>query len=274
MADERVPMHDVTFAFQRAALMAHADRLREEFAKAEPFPHVVIDDFLPPAALEPVLEEFPEPSGATWQEFDSAREIKLALSDTELMGPATRNLLHEFNSQVFVDFLESLTGIAGLIPDPHFDGGGLHQSRSGGYLKVHADFNKTRRLNLDRRLNGILYLNKNWSPEWGGDLELWDRDMVTCVKRVPPVFNRFLIFATTDDANHGLPDPITCPPDRARRSMALYYYTNGRPEEEFTGEHSTLFRQRPGEDFQGTFRQTLKRWVPPALADLVSRRGK
>jgi Rps23 Pro-64 3,4-dihydroxylase Tpa1-like proline 4-hydroxylase len=269
----RSSMQDTQFAFRRAELLALADKSREEFLTAEPFRHVVIDDFLPPEVLEPVLEEFPEP-GATWQQFDSAREVKLALADTERMGPATRSLLNEFNGQVFVDFIERLTGIDGLIPDPHFDGGGLHQSRAGGYLKVHADFNKTKRLNLDRRLNGILYLNKDWDPSWGGDLELWTRDMGSCVKRVAPVFNRFLIFATTDNANHGLPDPITCPPDRARRSMALYYYTNGRPDDEASEDHTTLFRQRPGEEWKGNFRQTLKRWVPPALSDLANRRGK
>src|SRR5690348_3670425 len=193
-------MQDVTFAFRRAELFALADRLAERFRDADPFPHVVIDDFLPPEVLEPVLLEFPEP-GASWQEFDSSREVKSALSDTELMGPATRSLLSEFNGQVFVDFAERLTGIGGLIPDPHFDGGGLHQTRAGGYLKVHADFNKTKRLNLDRRLNGILYLNQDWDEAWGGELELWDRDMVRCVKKVPPLFNRFLLFATTDHAN-------------------------------------------------------------------------
>jgi 2-oxoglutarate-Fe(II)-dependent oxygenase superfamily protein len=260
------------FTFRRADLFALADKLRPEYLEATPFRHVVIDDFLPAEALEPILEEFPEPTGASWQQFDSAREVKLALADTELMGPATRQLLSEFNGQVFVDFVERLTDMTGLIPDPHFDGGGLHQSRAGGYLKVHADFNKTKRLNLDRRLNGILYLNKDWDESWGGHLELWDREMTRCVKRVSPVFNRFLLFCTTDDANHGLPDPLTCPPNRARRSMALYYYSNGRPQDEVQGDHTTLFKQRPGEQWRSNLRQALKRWVPPALGDLTARR--
>ncbi|WP_223198911.1 2OG-Fe(II) oxygenase [Solihabitans fulvus] len=262
------------FAFRREDLFQRADSLRAQYLAAEPFPHVVIDDFLPAEVLEPILEEFPEPQGGHWQQFDSAREVKLALADTELMGPATRQLLAEFNGQVFVDFVERLTGIDGLIPDPHFDGGGLHQTRAGGYLKMHADFNKTKRLNLDRRLNGILYLNKDWQDSWGGQLELWDREMTHCVRRVAPVFNRFLLFCTTDDANHGLPDPLACPPERARRSMALYYYTNGRPDQEATDDHTTLFRQRPGEQWRGSLRQSLKRWVPPAVADLAARRRK
>jgi hypothetical protein len=40
------------------------------------------------------------------------------------------------------------------------------------------------------------------------------------------------MFSTTDYSYHGHPDPLSCPPDRSRRSLALYYYTNGRPAEE------------------------------------------
>ncbi|MBD3143077.1 2OG-Fe(II) oxygenase [Microbispora bryophytorum] len=262
------------FTFRREDLFPLADRRREDFLGAAPFRHVVIDDFLPPGALEPILEEFPEPRDGSWQQFDSSREIKLALSDTERMGPATRHLLAEFNGQVFVEFLERLTGITQLVSDPHLEGGGLHQIKPGGFLKVHADFNRHRRLNLDRRLNGLLYLNKDWKEDYGGHLQLWDKDMTGCEHKILPVFNRFVVFATTDDANHGHPDPLTCPDDRARRSMALYYYTNGRPGEETGADHTTLFKQRPGEEWKSSFRQTVKRWTPPALVDLLSRGDK
>ncbi|MBE3012335.1 2OG-Fe(II) oxygenase [Microbispora sp. NEAU-D428] len=269
-------MHDVqAFTFRREELFPIADRLRADFLDAKPFRHVVIDDFLPPSVLEPVLSEFPEPRDASWQRFDDAREIKLALADTEKMGPATRALLAEFNGGVFVEFLERLTGIKHLVSDPHLEGGGLHQIRPGGFLKVHADFNKSRRLNLDRRLNGLLYLNKDWEESYGGHLQLWSKDMTVCEHKILPVFNRFVLFATTDDANHGHPDPLTCPEDRARRSMALYYYTNGRPEEEVTEDHTTLFKERPGETWKFNARQVAKRWTPPAIVELFGRdRGK
>lgn len=259
---------DQSFQFRRSELFPLADKLREDFMTASPFPHVVIDDFLPPEVLEGVLSEFPEPEQSTWEQFDTAREVKLALADAEQMGPRTRHLLAEFNTAVFTDFLQRLTGIDSLIPDPHYVGGGLHQIRAGGFLKVHADFNKHRGLNLDRRLNGILYLNPDWQEEWGGHLQLWDKEMTRCEKKVLPVFNRFLVFATLDDANHGHPDPLTCPPDRARRSMALYYYTNGRPEGD-VDDHTTLFRQRPGERWNSNTRQLVKRWAPPAILDLA-----
>ena len=260
---------DQEFTFRREELFPLADAHREQFLAAEPFPHVVIDDFLPPSVLEAVLEEFPRPGRPGWEQYDNAREVKLALADAEQMGPATRHLLAEFNSGVFVDFLERLTDIPALIPDPHYDGGGLHQIRRGGYLKVHADFNRNSRLDLERRLNGILYLNEDWHEEYGGHLQIWDNEMTRCVEKVLPVFNRFLVFATLDTANHGHPDPLTCPPDRARRSMALYYYTSDRPAHEQSEQHTTLFRERPGERWTSSARQVAKRWVPPAVVDLA-----
>jgi Rps23 Pro-64 3,4-dihydroxylase Tpa1-like proline 4-hydroxylase len=264
--------HVGRFVFRRAALLSVADRLHDGYAGAAPFPHVVIDDFLPSDVLEEAVAEFPEPKDTDWEQFDNRHEIKLALADVELIGTATRNLLNEFNGQVFVEFLERLTGITGLVADHHLEGGGLHQIRAGGFLKVHADFNRHERLRLDRRINVLVYLNQNWRDEWGGDLQLWSRDMSECEHRILPVFNRMVIFSTTDDANHGHPDPLRCPADRARRSLALYYYTNGRPEEELASDHSTLFKQRPGEEWSSTARQAAKRWLPPAITDVLARR--
>ncbi|MGB8859307.1 MAG: 2OG-Fe(II) oxygenase [Ilumatobacteraceae bacterium] len=259
-----------TFTFDEARLMELAQRLHAGFASAQPFPSVVIDDFVPPEVLDAVLCEFPEPEAARWQEFDKATEVKLALADTSQMGPVTRNLLAQFNSHAFVCFLEALTGISGLIPDPHYGGGGLHQIRAGGFLKIHADFNRNERLQLDRRLNVLLYLNKDWDDSYGGHLELWDQQMSGAVQRLLPAFNRMVCFATTSTAYHGHPEPLTCPADRARRSLALYYYTNGRPESEKGAAHSTLFQQRPGEQFKPSWKQRLKRWIPPVLTDLRS----
>jgi hypothetical protein len=254
-----------------SSLIGLGRALHDEFVANSPFPHVVIDDALPSSVLDDVLDEFPTPWSAPWEEFDKQTEVKLALNDTTQMGSATRNLLAEFNGQVFVEFLEELTGIRGLIPDPHLEGGGLHQIRPGGFLKVHADFNRHRRLQLDRRLNALVYLNRDWDESYGGALELWDQDMSRADKVVLPVFNRMVVFATTDFSYHGHPSPLTCPHDRTRRSIALYYYTNGRPADEVTDDHTTLFHKRPGETFrQRPIRDHVKRWVPPAIAEFVA----
>lgn len=226
---------------QRAA----AD-LGAQYRSASPFPHVVIDDFLPPELLRPVLEEFPDPAALKWMKFDAPRERKLAFSQVERLSHAPRDLLYFLNSAPVLNFLETLTGIPGLISDPHYNGGGLHQIERGGKLGVHADFNKLESLRLDRRLNLLIYLNEDWQEEYGGKLELWSRDMARCEKDVLPIFNRCVIFSTTSDSYHGHPMPLTCPEGRTRKSIATYYYTNGRPEEEVRDDHTTLFVDRPG----------------------------
>ena len=175
--------------------------------------------------LDKVIEEFPNPGDVPWKEFKQASAKKLASEGDELFGDFTRHLTSEFNSATFLQFLQTLTGVDALISDPYFFGGGLHQIEPGGFLKVHVDFSRHETLRIDRRLNAIVYLNRDWEPAWGGALEFWDADMTHMVEHVLPVFNRCVIFATPD-ANHGHPDPLACPPGRTRRSLAFFYYRN------------------------------------------------
>lgn len=248
---------------------------RDEYANAQPFPHIVIDNFFPEEVLKDILNEYPKSGDIDWQKFENKAEKKLANKHERYMGNYTRSLLYQLNSSTFISFLETLTGIDGIIPDPHFEGGGLHQIERGGYLKVHADFNRHTKMRLDRRLNLLLYLNKDWKEEYGGHLELWDTAMTQCEKKILPIFNRFVLFTTTDFTYHGHPEPLTCPEGWTRKSLALYYYTNGRPASEVTGkEHSTLFQARPGEDIKEnklagmTVKTFLKKLVPPILIDV------
>ncbi len=242
------------------------------YVEAAPFPHIVFDDFFDPELLELVLAEFPQPGAIRWQTFDNEREIKLASAAESSFGPATRLLLYHLNSITFLEFLSAVTGIASLIPDPSFEGGGLHQIVRGGKLAVHADFNRHRTYDLDRRLNVLLYLNKNWREEYGGHLQLWNRDMTRCEARVLPLFNRVMIFGTTDFTYHGHPDPLQCPEGMTRKSLALYYFTNGRPAEEISGEHSTLFRARYDGEFKPSPGQRLRRLARDLLPPIVTRR--
>jgi len=252
-----------------------ATKYKDAYAQAQPFPHIVIDNFLPEFVLDNILSEFPQPGSIDWQKFDAPAEKKLASTSELQMGEATRSLLYQLNGSTFINFLEQLTSIEGIIPDPHFVGGGLHQIEPGGYLKMHVDFNQHTRLSLDRRLNLLLYLNKDWHEDYGGHLELWDRDMTRCEKKILPIFNRCVIFSTTDFSYHGHPEPLTCPEGRTRKSLALYYYSNGRPAEEIAGAgHSTLFKTRPDEKFtsnqsSGTKVKTfVKKLIPPILIDV------
>lgn len=227
--------------------MSLAQSQNTAYTNAQAFPHVHIDDFVPEELCDLLLKEFPDPRDACWTSFNDPTGIKLASSRVTMMGLTTQQILGYFNSAAFLQFLETLTGIDGLIPDPWFEGGGLHQIQKGGYLKIHADFNRHEKLKLDRRVNVLLYLNANWREEYGGHLELWNKDMSCCVERILPKLNRLVVFNTTDTSFHGHPQPLNCPDGNCRRSLALYYYTNGRPAEEVSESHSTLYQATPEE---------------------------
>jgi hypothetical protein len=217
--------------------------LHDQYVAAEPFPHIAIDGLFDDVELDAVLAEFPSPEAMRWVRFDNALEKKLGFYHKQsVVSDRIRRFLDAMNGFEMLLFLEALTGIEGLIPDPYFGGGGLHQIEPGGYLKVHADFNVHPKLHLDRRLNMLIYLNKGWRDEWGGHLELWDMSMRECRKKIAPLFNRTVIFSTTDASFHGHPHPLTSPPGVTRKSVSLYYYTAGRPESERSAAHDTIFR--------------------------------
>jgi hypothetical protein len=234
-----------TYSVAPDVLMQRARELHDQYVNAKPFPHIAIDDFFPPAVVDAVLAEFPKPGDIEWQRFQNAREVKLACREEHMLGPAARGLIWEMNSQVFLRFLEVLTGIENLIPDPQLSGGGMHQIVRGGKLGVHVDFNKHGPYQLDRRLNLLLYLNKDWKEEYGGHLQLWDQEMKHCERKILPIFNRLALFSTTESSWHGHPDPLACPEGWSRKSLALYYYTNGRADGADSPEHTTVFRERP-----------------------------
>jgi hypothetical protein len=241
------------------------------YANAKPYPHIVFDDFFDADIVDSILKEFPDRDAIRWQRFDNANEIKLASATDASFGPLTRLFFYHLNSITFLEFLSQITGIENLIPDPQFEGGGLHQIVRGGKLGVHADFNKHRNYGLDRRLNLLLYLNRNWREEYGGHLQLWDKDMTRCEAKVAPLFNRVMIFGTTDFTYHGHPDPLQCPDDMTRKSLALYYFTNGRPVEEVSGEHSTVFKARSPEDLRMTPGQRARKLARDLMPPIIMR---
>lgn len=223
------------------------------YKTAEPYPHLVMDDFFEPEALDRLLEEWPDATRPDLEHHNDGTFVrgKTGSSPKTTFGPFTRKLLHRLGEPDFLQALEEVTGISGLIPDPYLFGGGIHQTQAGGKLAIHADFNKHFKLPLDRRLNLLVYLNKGWTEENGGWFEMWDHEMKACVRRVLPTFNRMAIFSTTDFSFHGQPEEIVGPPTLLRRSVALYYYSVGRPEHEVSagGAHSTLWRQRPDKGY-------------------------
>ncbi len=260
-------------AFDEGQCRAAGRALAGEYRHASPFPHIVIDNLLDAEMLRSIAGNYPSLDGKQFFDRDQER-LKYQFPAKEIAFGMTRNLLAELNGEAFHGFLEEMTGITGLIADPYFAGGGLHLTRRGGHLSVHADFNIHGVMNVERRLNLLVYLNDDWHGEYGGELELWDKAMASCVKSVSPVLGRAVVFNTSLDSYHGQPQPLTCPEDRDRRSIATYYYT---ALNDISGvkQRTTTFQPRPGTvdkpDRKVQFDHVVQDWVPPRLQKFARR---
>jgi 2OG-Fe(II) oxygenase superfamily len=231
----------INYQTGRKLLAELGENEHEIYVANEPFSHIVIDDFFDPGAMDDVLTEVDalDQSKRYAKFLDRKTDHNKFAFFPDVVGPNTARLAQCLNSGAFLAYLEKLTGISNLIADPSYFGGGLHWIDNGGYLEVHADFNHLKQYNLERRINLLLYFNKNWKDEYNGHLEMWDRATMTKRKAVAPVFNRSVIFSTVKEALHGHPTPLSAPPGIARRSLALYYYTNTwNPAEQ---AHTTLY---------------------------------
>jgi hypothetical protein len=223
----------------RYAAMAveHAAR----YQGADPFPHIMLDDFLPDGLARSLSAAFPAPDSIEWVIRDNAQNRRRYQHDETRIPTLLREMLREFNSRQFLLFLETLTGIDNLLPDPYFIGGGVHLSGRGDFLKIHADFNWHHKLHAHRRVNALLYLPEVWEPEWQGALEFWDRDMTRAVDTVTPAFNRLAVFSTSEHSNHGQPRHNECPKGVYRKVLNLYFYTTKRDDEK-ADPHFTLYK--------------------------------
>lgn len=260
--------------FDREECAAAGAALADSYQNAQPFPHIAVDDFLPAEFLRDLLSEFPDTAGKSFFDRDQER-LKFQFRPEEIPGRRLRNLVTELNSPAILKFLEAMTGIKKLIADPYYMGGGLHETKAGGHLGIHADFNIHKGMNVERRLNLLIYLNDDWSPDYGGDLELWDKKMEKRWHSVSPVLGRAVVFNTSLDSFHGQPDPVRCPPDRGRRSIATYYYTAHEAGVTALPERTTVFKARPATgdkpDRRVQFDHLLRDWVPPRLYRYAAR---
>lgn len=223
------------------------------YKTASPFPHISIDNLFCSEALDRILREWALEATVEVESHDDGTYVrkKRATTHASAVSPYTEFFFSQLSKPEFLKYLEELSGLWGLIPDPYLFGGGLHETGDGGKLSIHADYNKHFIYKLNRRLNLLIYLNKDWQEHYGGALELWDREVTECVRRIEPHFNRTVIFTTSSTSFHGHPDPMNLPPGVTRRSMAFYYFSNGTPDlgEVEVNEHSTIWAERPDRGF-------------------------
>jgi Rps23 Pro-64 3,4-dihydroxylase Tpa1-like proline 4-hydroxylase len=237
------------------------DALRERVGQAQPFPFFCIDNFLDEAFAEQVHDAFPSFAEAAriGRMFSAVNEKKkIQVTDKTRFAEPIAKLNQALADPEFCALLSTVFAIPNLLPDEELVGGGMHQTGARGHLDVHVDFNYIEDRQLHRRLNILIYFNKGWQPEWGGNIELWDKDVKVCHHSITPAFNRCVVFQTSEISYHGV-TAVRCPDDQTRKSFAAYYYTKEAPSHWDGSVHSTSFKARPDEILKGNVLMPLER---------------
>ena len=244
--------------------------LRQAFVNAKPFPHLAIDGLFSPKLLELVLADFDRLNWSNWRRYDTQYEVKRGSAPKTWLGHASQLYFSTIYSGQFVDFLERVTGVAGLVTDPELFAGGLHDIPTGGKFAMHIDFNRHAVTRLDNRLVFITYLNKDWQSSYGGCLELRniEGDEHSAVEIVPE-FGRTALFYQSSNSLHGHPKPVDAPDGRHRRSAAAYFYSNGRSDGDDPEFHTTQFVKTVDPPKHEKLTNIAKYLLPPVLIDGV-----
>lgn len=250
------------------SISAIGAQYRAQYNSAIPFPHIVLPDFIDEDILELCLRDFPSIPDSAAGYRRSQENLKFEFKP-ETLSPPVRSLFYSFNSIPFVGFIENLTGIKGLIPDPYFAGAGFHQVSEGGHLDIHTDFNFHSAMRLERRINVLIYLNKDWKEEYGGCFEIWDQKMSRCCRRVVPAFNTCVIFNTSLTSFHGNPVAVHHPERKSRRALALYYYTATWDKTHHA--RTTQFKVRPASSDEFDWRVRVNEVVEDVLPPIALR---
>ncbi|MCP5364241.1 MAG: 2OG-Fe(II) oxygenase [Hyphomicrobiales bacterium] len=240
----------------------NAVQLSERYRSAEPFPHICIDDMFDPDVLERVRAEWPTREQRDWLTWDTKNELKHTSRGIQGLSTFTQTFLLQLCSPQFIDYVKTLTGHDNLLPDPLFYGAGLMETYRGGWLEIHGDFTRHPLLPFCRRINLLIYLNRDWDPDWHGELELWDPVTMTRAASFAPYFNRTVIFDTTTDALHGHPVALACPAERSRQVISVYYWSATDEDLERARPINWVRTRMP------PARAILRGCVPPIIYDL------
>lgn len=207
--------------------------LRDQFLGAQPFEHVVIDNFLEDSYAKKISSMFPD-LDSEWHTYKNPLEVKYAYDDIDKLSIDLKNYFYYLSTPEFTDVMKNMTGIDNLVYDEYLHGAGLHMHPRNGRLNIHLDYEKHPFSGKERRLNIILFMSNEWNPQWNGANELWNNNVSQCVAKTDVKFNRAVIFRTNDISWHGLPDKIMCPEGVFRKSLAYYYVSplnTEKPEE-------------------------------------------
>ena len=259
----------------KMTLASRIEDLRSSYANSKPFPHVIIDNAFPEDILNGLLAEMAQMHREQWSNIEQdSRERTSRMRSAAEMGVWGDRLLSIVHSAAFLYLLSEITGVDQLLPDPYLQGAGYALMRRGDYFNVHADRNVAYETGLTRRLAMIIFLNKEWSPEYHGALELWSSDGKRCEATIEPLFNKTVIFEVAYPNFHGVPLPLNCPTNRMRHSFITYYHTAAIKGQPSPKPHTSIFAPR----FYGTNRLTLRTVLrdltPPLLARVIRKLSK
>ena len=216
---------------------------RVNYETNQPFPHICFDNFLPPDIADVIGDEYPKIHGMSkhWKYHDNKNVRRYFLENTTQFSTRMKMFASAITSRSFLLFLETLTGIPALLPDPYLMGGGAMVTGKGGFLNVHVDFNWHQKIQAWRRCNVLFYLTPDWEECWGGNLELWSTDGSRKVKEISPLFNRVVIFSTTSESYHGQPIPISSPDEKYRHVFSAFYYATAKSDKIDNHPHFTKY---------------------------------
>ena len=254
------------------AVPSDIGHLRERYRKAQPFPHVVVDNLFDAGFLDRLVAEAPAADAEQWQTFDQENlERTCRMRSAMDVGSAGSEMVALMHSAAFLYLLSEISGVWQLLPDPYLQGAGHAMMRRGDFFKIHADRNVAYDTGLTRRLVVIVFLNRDWRTEYRGQLELWEHTGERCEVSIEPCFNRTVIFEVADPNYHGVPQPLECPADRLRRSFLVYYHTaHGGAGDRIT-PHSSRFAPKFYRRRKSLLRRATEQITPPIILTALRR---
>lgn len=237
------------------SLQKRSSEIERDFFSTKPFHYTMFEGFFDETAAESIYASYPSIKDGKWDGTTYIDQKNKFQKTAFEQGSVFTKVFLELNSEVFLRWLEKITRIKDLLADKDLFGGGLHQSIAGAFLNVHVDYNIHPKTKFHRRLNVLVYMNKDWKEEYEGYLELWDfsNDNKVLLAKYAPTFNRCVIFETNEMSFHGHPKPLKTPAGINRKSIATYYYSETRPANEIAGEHNTIYINTEG--FSGQFKR-------------------
>ena len=240
------------------------EELRAEFGSAYPYPHLVLDNLFPEDLLSAMLDELPPPTSEKWVHERRDRLVKSNLRSAVDLGDRAYEFASAVHSAGFLYFLSEITGVKSLVPDPYLSGAGFHVVPAGGLFDLHADRNTDFHTGLERRLVMLLYLNKGWKTEYGGQLELWNQEATKCEKVVDPIFNRAVIFEIGDKNFHA-DRPVDPKFGLSRKTFVTYFHTVGKD----VVPHSSIFAPSIYQNKPSLVKRIAREVLPPFLMNIL-----